>query len=681
MIGSSLKLRFLRIPSSFMRRFCLLLLLVSPISGKAAADSVLTRGPYLQCATPSGVTIVWRHRAGGVPAIRCGTSAAVLDLTIPSDHILTRRVQHEGSEKPEAKPLAAAPPGTRQMEATLTDLKPDTLYHYAVYNGQERLTPESPDLTFRTLPTPGKARDGLFWVVGDSGTGNRVQAKVHTAMRNWLKKEKRTLDGYIHVGDMAYGSGLDSEFQGFFFESYQETLRNTVCWPAMGNHEGRHSSGVTGIGPYYDGYVTPTTAQSGGVPSGTEAYYSFDFGRAHFICLNSHDLPRDPAGTMAQWLKADLEKTKADWLIAFWHHPPYTKGSHDSDKEQQLIEMRSLIMPILESGGVDLVLCGHSHIYERSMLMDGAYATPTVSENVILNDGDGSPAGNGAYRKSSGLFPNEGTVQIVAGHGGTTLSRKRAPSPVMRSTVLEFGSVLLDLKGNTLTSSMLNAEGEIRDSFQLIKEGRVTVKRIAKPWQPLVLTGPRIVPLLGRDPGTQKGTKPLVLSKDALPLIPPGSNWQYLAGAAPGYGWMDPGFSSPAWLTGKAGFGYNDSDDATLLPAMRGKYKYFCIRREFQLPPNSSPNRLLLNISYDDGFIAYLNGREVLRVNAETGSQDTVRGVASHEAKGKYETFLLPIPPGTLKKGPNVLSLEGYNDDLDSSDFTLHPALYLEPVK
>ena len=100
---------------------------------------------------------------------------------------------------------------------------------------------------------------------------------------------------------------------------------------------------------------------------------------------------------MAQWLKADLEKTKAEWLIAYFHHPPYTKGSHDSDKEEQLIEMREHIMPILESGGVDIVFTGHSHIYERSMLIDGAYATPTVSEGVILDDGDGNPNGDGPY--------------------------------------------------------------------------------------------------------------------------------------------------------------------------------------------------------------------------------------------------------------------------------------------
>src|SRR4030095_5451845 len=228
---------------------------------------------------------------------------------------------------------------------------------------------------------------------------------------------------WIHVGDMAYETGRDVEVQTRDFEPYETTLRNKVCWPAMGNHEGSNSSGSTGRGPYYDAYVVPTRGEAGGLASGTEAYYSFDFANIHFICLDSHDLSRKPGDPMANWLKADLEKAKADWLIAFWHHPPYTKGSHDSAQAPDLTEMRKYIMPIIESGGVDLVLTGHSHIYERWMLMDGAYATPTVSENFILDDGDGDPDGDGAYRKSGGINSHEGTVQVVAGNAGGTLGR------------------------------------------------------------------------------------------------------------------------------------------------------------------------------------------------------------------------------------------------------------------
>ncbi len=661
-----------------MRRLISLLFLAAALAAAPAQSTPLplSRGPYLQCATPHGIKIVWRSQASGAPGLRFGFLPTALDQALPPERILTLKSPRDlpaGSAEPA---LSAAPVGTRQFEADLTGLAPDTLYYYAITLDGQTLSGPPQGCSFRTLPTPGTPRDGLFWIVGDSGTGNRAQLAVHTAMRQWLAQEKRSLDGYLHVGDMAYGSGLDSEFQGYFFESYAETLRNTVCWPSMGNHEGAHSSGATARGPYYDAYICPTQAQSGGVASGTEAYYSFDFGQTHFICLNSHDLARDPAGAMAQWLKADLDKTKAQFLVAFWHHPPYTKGSHDSDKELQLVEMRSLILPILESGGVDLVFCGHSHIYERSMLMDGAYATPTVAENVILDDKDGNPASQGPYRKSQGLVPHQGTVQVVTGHGGTTLSREPRPSPVMRTSLLEFGSVLLDIKTNTLTASMLNSQGQIRDTFQIRKEGQVTPQRLAAPWQPPPFTGPRSVPMLPKDPADDP---PPTLAANAVPLIPPSSEWHYLLGATPAPGWQSPGFTPTNWLSGPAGFGYDDNDDATLLPQMRGHSRFLCIRRAFDLSSVKTPVRLLLNISYDDGFIAYLNGKEVLRVNAESGSLDSIKGVSSHEAKGQFQLFLLPIPPGLLQAGPNVLAIEGYNDDLNSSDFTLHPALYLEP--
>jgi hypothetical protein len=282
---------------------------------------------------------------------------------------------------------------------------------------------------------------------------------------------------------MAYSSGTDVEFQKYFFESYAPMLRQVVCWAAMGNHEGLTSWGVSGEGPYYDAYVLPTRGEAGGLASGTEAYYSFDYGTAHFICLNSHDLDRSPAGAMAQWLKADLENTRAEWLVAFFHHPPYTKGSHDSDTEYQEIEMREQIMPILESGGVDLVLTGHSHIYERSMLMDGAYATPTVASGVILDDGDGDPSGDGPYRKSAGLQPHEGTIQIVAGHGGTGLRRK-GTMPVMKRIILEHGSVIIDIDADTLRGTMVNSEGATRDVFSVVKHGKVTPQRLTNPRQP-----------------------------------------------------------------------------------------------------------------------------------------------------------------------------------------------------
>ncbi len=468
------------------RTFLLLPLLIvlagAGMAAQAAPTDVFARAPYLQMATPDSISVVWRTKAPITPVVRYGAAPDGLEGTVSGAAIVTRVAAPEGAAA-DLPRLHSAPDGTYQYEARITGLAPDTRYHYAVFDGDKRLTGADGSYHFKTNPAVGADKPMRFWVVGDSGTGGAAQAEVHSAMVEHTAREKRPLDFYVHVGDMAYRDGKDDEFQNHFFAMYEPTLRNTVCWPAMGNHEGHTSSGVSGVGPYYDAYRLPTKGEAGGVASGTEAYYSFDYGRVHFICLNSHDLDRAPTGAMAQWLKADLEKTKADWLIAFFHHPPYTKGSHDSDKEKQLIEMRTHIMPILESGGVDVVLTGHSHIYERSMLMDGAYATPTVAENVILDDGDGDPSGDGAYKKSTGLNPNEGTVQIVAGHGGTGLRRK-GTMPVMKRIILEHGSVIVDVGGDTLTAIMLNKAGEKRDLFRIVKNGKVTPTRLSSPWQP-----------------------------------------------------------------------------------------------------------------------------------------------------------------------------------------------------
>jgi len=453
----------------------------------------ITRGPYVQLATPDSIYVVWRTDGAITPVVRYGKTHGMLDQQVNGDSILTRIAPDRGSSVADKMipRLHSAPPGTCQYEARLTGLKPDARYYYAVYDGDKRLAGGDESYHFTTSPVPGVDKPMRFWVVGDSGTGSQIQAAVHWAMLNLTASEKHPIDFFLHVGDIAYSKGTDDEFQKHCFAMYEPTLRNAVFWPAMGNHEGWSSRGTTGIGPYHDAFVLPINGEAGGVASRTEAYYSFDFGRAHFISLGSHDQDLKATAPMTRWLRADLERTKADWIIAYWHHAPYTKGSHDSDTDSRMAEMRSRIMPILEAGGVDLVLTGHSHIYERSMLMDGAYATPIVAKNVILDDGDGDPKGDGAYKKSAGRHPHEGTVQIVSGNGGANLSR-RGTMPVMRKTIAEHGSVIVDINGDTLTAFMLNKLGEKRDTFSIVKRGKVTPVRIAKPWQPSYWEPPKI---------------------------------------------------------------------------------------------------------------------------------------------------------------------------------------------
>ncbi len=641
------------------------------ISLGQADDNIFSRSPYLQLATDSSIHIVWRTKVKINPIIRYGKDMDDLNEKIGSEFILERRTVDESDKSiNDASSLFDAPEGTRQFEAKISNLDSNSTYYYSVFDGEKRLTPKDSSYYFKTHPQPGTKSPLYFWVVGDSGTGGENQAKVHTAMRKYNQFKNLELDMYIHVGDMAYTSGTDGEFSERFFKMYEPTLRNTVCWAAMGNHEGKTSKGENGIGPYYDAYICPKVAEAGGLPSGKEAYYSFDYGKVHFIVLDSHDLDRRPTGAMAQWLKADLEKTKAEWLIAYFHHPPYTKGSHDSDKEEQLIEMREHIMPLLESGGVDIVFTGHSHIYERSMLINGAYATPTVSEGVILDDRDGNPNGDGPYIKSAGLVPHNGTIQVVAGHGGTKVSRK-GTMPIMRSIFVENGSVLVSISDNVLTSTMLNLDGLIRDTFAIKKEGTVIHSPIENPWNPVT----------GQKPIKKKSISGgMKVPPVAKMIIGKNSQWAYFLDAkAPPENWNTLAFNHSSWKKGESGFGFGDNDDRTVLDSMKNKYTTLYLRRSFALPEGVDYKKIGLVVSYDDAFIAYINGKEILRVGIESGNGKKARNVSSHEAKNTFEYF--PFDTNAIKAlegGVNILAIEGHNHEKKSSDFTIHPTLILK---
>jgi hypothetical protein len=658
--------------------FGLSLFLLLRVNADSPSGSVIAREPYLQFATPNSICVVWRTEGPSQPVVRFGRQVDSLTEQVSSLKITTRAsLGAEGQAIParweaartwanlRLPKLHSAPIGTFQYEARLTGLEPSTRYYYAVFDGDHRQTPADELHSFITPPPVGTRQKYRFWVIGDGGTGRKPQAAVHQAMLDHVRHDGKALDFWLHVGDMAYGTGRDMEFQSRFFEPYRATLGSSVCWPAMGNHEGHTSKGTTGIGPYYDAYVVPMRGEAGGVASGTEAYYAFDHGNIHFICLDSHDLNRKPAGAMARWLKADLEKVKADWLIAFWHHPPYTKGSHDSDKEKDLTEMREHIMPIIESGGVDLVLTGHSHSYERSMLMDGAYATPTVSENVILDDGDGDPDGDGAYHKSAGIHPHQGTVQVVTGNAGQTLGRNGS-LPVMKKIIIEFGSVIVDVNGDTLTATMINTNGKPRDLFSIVKRGTVQPARLALPWQPPEYKKPDSSPKI-----------PALPPVDYKVIIPPHAEWAYLSGRHPvGMWWTRPGYDVSGWKSGRAGFGMGDMPHETELSSLRDQPRSVYLRREFQIDQADKVTELGLLMNYKDAFVAYVNGHEVARSGVGRSSGRNAQKLKAREDQGEV---YVPFKDAHkhLRDGANVLGIEVHSVT-DGADLGADPSLLLE---
>ena len=143
-----------------------------------------------------------------------------------------------------------------------------------------------------------------------------------------------------------------------------------------------------------------------------EAYYSFDWGNVHFVALDSLASDRSPGGPMLSWLAADLAATEQDWVIAYFYHPPYSKGRGDSDDPTamggRLREMRENALPVLETGGADLVLASASRAYERSYLIDSHYgASDSLEGSMVVDPGDGRFPGDGPYaRPTPGIAPH-----------------------------------------------------------------------------------------------------------------------------------------------------------------------------------------------------------------------------------------------------------------------------------
>jgi hypothetical protein len=171
------------------------------------------------------------------------------------------------------------------------------------------------------------------------------------------------------------------------------------------------------------------------------------------------------------WLAADLAANTRDWLVAYWHHPPYSKGGHDSDTEAELVQMREGALEILERGGVDLVLTGHTHSYQRSVLLDGHYGpSSTLTETMKKDRGSGRPEETGAYRKSPGGGGRQGAVYVVAGSSGKVSPAPPQPHPAMFISLSQLGSMLLEVDGQRLEAKFIRETGAVDDHFTMMKE-------------------------------------------------------------------------------------------------------------------------------------------------------------------------------------------------------------------
>ena len=413
--------------------------------GSSNAPLTITRGPYLQQGSPTRIVIRWRTNVPTDARVRFGVVGKPLkrwreSLTMTTEHVIT-----------------------------VSGLSAGSVYQYTVGTAAYLSGCTLATCTFRTSPYAGTPGPTRVWVIGDSGKPGPDAAAVRDAFTSW--SGARGSDVWLMLGDNAYTTGTDAQYQNAVFDMYGGLLAQNVLWPTRGNHDALHGSPAV---DYYDIFSLPKSGECGGLPSGTEAYYAFDYANIHFVCLDSQASSRARSGPMMRWLESDLAATAQPWIVAYWHHPPYSKGSHDSDDAHdsggRMRDMRQVALGILDSAGVDLVLTGHSHAYERSVLLRGHYGvSTTLTAEMKVDAGDGRPDGDGAYHKPTpGKAPLEGAVYAVAGSSSHT---EAGPlnHPVMVTSLLALGSVVLDVAGLRLDARFLDERGVVRDSFAIVK--------------------------------------------------------------------------------------------------------------------------------------------------------------------------------------------------------------------
>lgn len=378
------------------------------------AGTTLWRWPYIESVTSSSARIAWTTTSGGRGVVRYAADPAGTwsELEAVSEMFPTTRTE-------QAMDYVA-------FDATLEGLTPNAAYCYEIVEDGVVL---ARNLRLDTAWT-GTARPVRMLVIGDSGNGSGEQAAVRDAFM------AHRYDLFLHMGDMAYDSGRFEELEEYFFDVYRDLLHRVPIFPTIGNHEN-----ATDLGrPYLDVYHLFENAWRA---QDVERYYSFDYANIHFTSLDSNEgtllsvyrLGDRTDDDMFDWMIDDIGSSTADWKIVFTHHPFYS--SSDRGIRQNHVDN---FLSILEDLGVDLILAGHDHHYERTVpLLDGCTAV--------------EPGG---------------ITQIISGAGGASLRTVTADrwfTAAIENTTHTY--TRLEIHGCRLQGQALDVANNVVDEFEL----------------------------------------------------------------------------------------------------------------------------------------------------------------------------------------------------------------------
>jgi hypothetical protein len=199
---------------------------------------------------------------------------------------------------------------------------------------------------------------------------------------------RHSFDLALHTGDIVNSGGICSgddsswsQYMRAYFDLYRDSTGRIPFYPSVGNHE--LNGGGCGYEGYRDVYHLPGNAPSGD----EEEYYSFDWGNAHFVALDTNQ-SYSAGSVQYDWLIGDLQATTQPWQFVFFHHPAYSSGSQGST-----LDVQTHLVQVFEIYGVDMVFNGHDHHYERTCpILDGACTTPQDGGVVYyVTGGGGAP--------------------------------------------------------------------------------------------------------------------------------------------------------------------------------------------------------------------------------------------------------------------------------------------------
>lgn len=320
--------------------------------------------------------------------------------------------------------------GTRyRFTAELDGLTPASSYGYRASMDGERIG-------IARFQTPGST-SFEFLAFGDSGTGSAIQRQLAQRML-----QHNNAGFVVHTGDLVYPAGTYERYENLYFSYYEELMRKAPFFPCPGNHDYYETDSI----PYRALNAVPDqTVQS----QDQGRYYSFDWGNAHFVSLDTNESLFDAVpgtGDMLRWLDADLASSHKFWRIVVLHHSPYAEGAHSGEIEGKMI--REHVSPILERHAVPLVLNGHEHSYQRSIPIGGTTYVTTGGGGAPLHDVTPSPLVEKAVAEHHylSLTVTDGKLKLRALRAdGSELDRwDLAPQPALRSVVnaASFGEEL-----------------------------------------------------------------------------------------------------------------------------------------------------------------------------------------------------------------------------------------------